>query len=200
MNYFISDLHFGCVNEYDNKTLETDDLMVENCNKFVTQKDDLWILGDLGRQGSRKDNEYLVSKLALMKGRKHLIRGNHDSLKDDRICQQFVEICDYKRLRYSEGGFSYDVVLSHYPILMWDGQHSGSILLYGHVHSSPEWGHYEYALDGVNEYFRNETLRGRKDCPKAIAFNVGAMLPYMGWTPRTISDIEWGVAVDRQIT
>lgn len=85
MNYFIADLHFGCKNEYDKKTLEDDDRIIKYWNAVVTQKDDVWILGDIGKEGSRKDNDYLVQKLALLKGKKHLIRGNHDKLTDARI-------------------------------------------------------------------------------------------------------------------
>lgn len=87
MNYYISDLHIGCVNSWDNKTLEHDDLLVRNWNAVITQKDNVYILGDVGKEGKRADNDYLVQKLSLLKDRKHLIRGNHDLLKDDRIAQ-----------------------------------------------------------------------------------------------------------------
>jgi len=35
-------------------------------------------------------------------------------------------------------GKNYKLILSHYPILMWNGQHKGSILLYGHTHQTSE--------------------------------------------------------------
>lgn len=189
MNYFIADLHFGCKNEYDKKTLEDDDRIIKYWNAVVTQKDDVWILGDIGKEGSRKDNDYLVQKLALLKGKKHLIRGNHDKLTDARIRQQFVEICDYKKLQISEGGKSFKIILSHYPILMWEGQHDGAILFYGHLHNSNEENIYKTALLQLNEYFSAESTRGRTDCPQACAINVGIMTSKCKWQPRKISEL-----------
>ena len=59
MNYYISDMHIGCTNKYENRTLEHDLILKENWNKRVTNSDDVYILGDIGRTGSNKDNEYL---------------------------------------------------------------------------------------------------------------------------------------------
>ena len=32
-----------------------------------------------------------------------LVKGNHDSIKDQRIRKQFSEICDYKEIKYAVG-------------------------------------------------------------------------------------------------
>lgn len=164
--------------------------MVQNWNTIVTQKDDVWVLGDIGREGKKVDNEYLILKLALLKGRKHLIRGNHDLLKDARIAQQFVEVCDYKVIKDASCGHTKTVVLSHYPILMWEHQHKGAILLYGHTHNSEENKIYEEALQNLNIYFEERTKNGDKGCPPAIAINVGAMRPYMNWCPQSLKNLE----------
>ena len=51
MNYYIGDLHFGCTNKYENRTLETDNLIIKNWNHVVHQNDDVYLLGDIGRFG-----------------------------------------------------------------------------------------------------------------------------------------------------
>ena len=45
MNYYIGDLHFGCTNKYENRTLETDKYIIENWNHVVHQNDDVYLLG-----------------------------------------------------------------------------------------------------------------------------------------------------------
>lgn len=187
-NFYISDLHIGCMNKYEGRTLETDQKLKENWNKVVTNADTIYILGDVGRAGTNKDNEYLASYLAALKGKKVLVKGNHDRLDDIRIKQQFTEICDYKEIIDSFEGKTYKLVLCHYPILMWNGQHKGYIHLYGHIHIS-EYSCFLTALDKLNECFSYQTKMGRTDCPQVKAYNVGAMLPYINYCPRTLKEI-----------
>lgn len=71
----------------------------------------------------------LIELVAKLKGRKVLIKGNHDDVSDYRYKQLFAEVCDYKEISDSFKGQSVKLVLSHYPILMWNGQHRGTILL-----------------------------------------------------------------------
>lgn len=189
MNYYISDIHFGCQNKYENRTLEHDKLVKENWNRIVTNADNVYILGDIGKIGNNQDTERLIEIIATLKGRKTLIVGNHDVLKDIRLKQLFVEICDYKEITDNFNGASHKLVLSHYPILMWNGQHKGWIHLYGHVHATDEWDVYKHSLKYLNDYFKDKTLKGYTDCPEAKAYNVGAALPYIGWTPRTLKEI-----------
>lgn len=187
--FYISDLHFGCISKYDGRTLETDKVIKENWNKVVTNADTVYILGDVGRAGTNKENEYLASSLAALKGKKVLVKGNHDRVEDIRIKQQFTEICDYKEIIDNFEGNAYKLVLCHYPILMWNGQHKRTIHLYGHVHTSPENYCFLKALDELNDEFRCQTIMGRTDCPQAKAYNVGVMLPYINYCPRTLKEI-----------
>lgn len=190
MNYYISDLHFGWTNRRDNKTLETDNLIIENWNKTVTNGDTVYILGDIGKEGGSADQEKLIQKMAILKGKKVLVKGNHEKLKDIRLKQIFNEICDYKEVSDNIGGINYNVVLSHYPILTWNNQHKGWIHLYGHVHTSQEWDVYKQSLKLLNKYFKEmREMEGRTDCPDAVAYNVGVMIPYMDWTPKTLKEI-----------
>ena len=54
---------------------------------------------------------------------------------------------------------------------------------------SDEWDVYEHSLRHVNGYFKNKAMKGYTDCPPAVAYNVGAALPYIDWTPRTLKEI-----------
>ena len=190
MNYYIADTHFGCINKNDGRTLEHDQILIDNWNRTVTNADTVYVLGDIGRVGSNKDNEYLCKCISVLKGKKVCILGNHDdNLKDIRVRQLFTEVCDRKEVVDNFGGVSHKLVLYHYPELFWAGQHKGVIHLYGHLHVSNEWYVHQECLDKVNDYFKEQTLMGRTDCPQAFAYNIGACLPYMNYQPRTLKEI-----------
>lgn len=133
MIYFTSDLHFGhdniieyCDRPFDN-VVDMDLSLIKNWNKIIRDKDDVYILGDVSFYKDIEHNRFLLDSL---RGKKHLILGNHDYRNViPRDC--FVEIVDYKELKYNKKFF----VLSHYPILSWNKKHRGSIHLYGHTHS-----------------------------------------------------------------
>lgn len=189
MNYYISDLHFGCQNKYENRTIEHDKIIKENWNGVVHNNDNVYILGDIGKEGNNKDNEYLCEIISTLKGNKILIQGNHEKLSDNRLRQLFVEVTPYKEIIDNYNGMSHKLVLSHYPILFWNGQHKGWVHLYGHVHMSDEWEVYKHSLQYVNDFFKDKTLKGYTDCPEAAAYNVGCMLSYMNYQPRTLKEI-----------
>lgn len=189
MNYYIADLHIGCINKHEGRTLDHDRILKENWNSVVHNNDTVYILGDIGREGTNAENEYLCQVLFILKGKKVLIRGNHDKLKDARIRKLFSEVYDYKEVFDNFGGKNVKLVLSHYPILMWNGQHKGWIHFYGHVHNTDEEVMYDISLKSLNTYFLAMAEEGRTDCPQARAFNVGAMKEYMDYTPRTAAEI-----------
>ena len=198
MNYFISDLHFGCQNNYENRTLKHDQLIIDNWNRTVTNSDTVYILGDIGRMGNNKDNEYLCKCISVLKGKKICILGNHDAeLKDIRIKQLFTEVCCYKEITDNFDGHNYKLVLSHYPIMFWANQHKGSILLYGHLHMTDEWKAYKQSLNYVNDFFKDKTQKGYTDCPPAVAINVGCMLH--DYTPRTLKELITSIDIQKNI-
>ena len=77
--------------------------------------DTVYILGDIGREGSNKDNEYLCEIISTLRGRKVLIQGNHEGMKDARLRQLFVEITPYKEIIDNYNGLNHRLVLSHFP-------------------------------------------------------------------------------------
>ena len=195
MNYYISDLHLFCRSQVDNggvnydgrpfKSLEEmHDYMRRRWNEKVTNGDTVYILGDVALRGK---NDALIALVAQLKGKKVLIKGNHDDLSDYRYKQLFSEIHDYKELSDSFEGKTYKVVLSHYPILMWNGQHAGTLLLYGHTHNSAEDAFFQDCIDRMNA---SEELKLRRQGEKTFrAINVGCMMPYINYEPRTLKEI-----------
>lgn len=177
--FFISDPHFGHRNilTFDNRPFGTieehDEALINNWNSVVGEDDEVWILGDFSWYGSTKTIE-IFSRL---NGKKNLCIGNHDHklLRDKRVRSLFNEVCDYKELQVD----GYNIVLCHYPIPCYRDHFYGWIHFYGHVHVSFEWNMME------RMQYEMTTLYG-KQCDM---INVGCMMPYMGYTPRTAKDI-----------
>ena len=92
MNYFISDLHLGHKNvlKFDNRPF------IDNWNSKVNDNDDVYVLGDISWHNATKTIEIFKQ----LKGRIHLIQGNHDNriLKNKELYNLFVEVVDYKEL------------------------------------------------------------------------------------------------------
>lgn len=134
--FFTSDTHFG----HERVIVlgrgrpfagveEMTEALIAQWNERVTRADRVYHLGDfsfLGRAGT-------LAVLARLRGRIHLIRGNHDRVLDaPAFAGRFESRQDYKEL--SVGGQR--LVLFHYPIASWNGAHKGSWHLHGHCHGS----------------------------------------------------------------
>ena len=137
MIYFTSDLHFGHKNviKYENRPFEgvgeMNKVLIDNWNDTVTDKDEVYILGDFSFHGI----EATQSIIRKLNGQKYLILGNHDHVcKKSSVKEMFAWTKDYYTLKYNNVKF----VLFHYPIASWDCKHHGSIHLYGHVHSNKD--------------------------------------------------------------
>ena len=79
--YFTSDLHFGheriialCERGFTGIE-EMNETLIERWNKKVTDKDTVYILGDFAFRSATHAGTYLEQ----LKGKKHLIIGNHDN-------------------------------------------------------------------------------------------------------------------------
>jgi len=163
---------------FDNRPftdIETHDkTIIENWNNAVGIDDDVYILGDVSWHNATKTIEIFKQ----LNGRLHLVRGNHDSklLRNRKLQSMFVEITDYKELSLEDGKI---IVLSHYPIPCFNKHYYGSYHLYGHVHVG--WEH-------------NMMLNIKRQMEELYTvpcnmYNVGCMLDYMNYTPRTLNEI-----------
>lgn len=134
MNYYIADCHFGDEKVINfslrpfTSVVEMDEAMIRNWNRTVHDWDDVYIVGDLIYR-SECPEEYLKR----LKGRLHLVCGNHDrQIKENPALREyFVEVTDYMVIK--DGG--HRLVLFHYPLLEWDGYYYGSWHLFGHIHN-----------------------------------------------------------------
>ena len=195
-NFYTSDLHIFHKNvtkqgtNFDSRNFnnldEMHEIILNNWNSTVTNGDRVFILGDM----CWKHNDESIALVSQLKGIKTLILGNHDNVSDLRYRNLFSEIISYKEITDNVKGKNYGVVLSHYPIMFWNKMrqinNDGSpryknynILLYGHTHNSNEEILYQQFLKYVNDNFGYG----------AMAFNVGCMMPYMNYIPRTLEEI-----------
>lgn len=188
MNYYIGDIHFGHENgmRYDtnngsrefSSVEEHDDLIIENINKVVTPQDNLYFLGDVSWYKPDKTAE-LIEQINCKN--RFLIRGNHDSwAKDGRCKKLFQGIYDIKQIEDN----GKQVILCHFPIMMWPCQHRGAIHIYAHLHNTKEENDYQCFLKELNE--RIASRDGDRYKP-IQAYNVGCML--WEYTPVTLNQI-----------
>lgn len=182
-NFYIADTHLGHQNvlKYDTRPFadlgEMEDALVENWNQAITEADTVYILGDF--IWGKKQSEWLKLTEQL-RGKKVLLRGNHDLGREQmsmELLARFETVADYLEI-VDEGRH---VTLCHYPIVFYHGSYRPNCyMLCGHVHRTRE-----------NDYMEELRLRMRKDSQagRGNIYNVGCMMPYMNYTPRTLNEI-----------
>lgn len=155
MIYYISDLHladerifklcrrpFSSLAEYETK-------LIDNWNSKVTENDDVYVLGDLAT-GSAEIIKRFFSKV---RGRKHLIVGNHDEeyLNEYILTESFVGV---DRLRYIND-VGRKVCVCHYPIMDWFSGNEIICHVYGHIHNknSENSG---YMYEQISNYYKDK--------------------------------------------
>jgi calcineurin-like phosphoesterase family protein len=111
-------------------------VLIDNWNMVVDHDDLIICCGDFSL-GSSKDAINVLKKL---NGHKLLIRGNHEkSVLNSREAMDFFDGGVYDLLEVTildeevSDGFQ-DIILCHYPMVVWDKSHRGSWQLFGHVH------------------------------------------------------------------
>lgn len=138
MNLYISDVHFGhkSVIDFDDRPFadvdEMDDALIHNWNEKVQKNDDVYIIGDFAFRNEKPEEWYLRQ----LKGRKHLIVGNHDVklLKNLAAISYFESIDMMKHVSDRKK----QICLCHFPICEWSGYYKGHWHIYGHIHKRRE--------------------------------------------------------------
>ena len=144
MIYFTSDTHFN----HDRKFIygprgfksieESNNTIITNWNNTVTDNDDIYVVGDffLG-----KDTDYVKNTLKQLKGKIHLVIGNHDTpakLAIYRETENIVEIVWATQIEYKKRKF----YISHYPTFTAELTSSPDHCvfgIFGHTHSKDKF-------------------------------------------------------------
>ena len=134
--WYTADLHLGHTNvirHCDRPFADADEMdaaLIHNWNEKVHRNDTVYILGDFLFRPKRPVEEYL----SVLKGKKHLIIGNHDRfwMKKTDLNTWFVSVSPM--LFISDGG--QPATLCHYPMMSWPGMSRGGYMIYGHIHNS----------------------------------------------------------------
>ena len=168
MRYYISDLHFyhdalnrvmDCRGFRDEQDLN--EYMITQWNRKVRKNDEVVVLGDLSMEKWEKTKQ-VVDRL---KGKIYLIQGNHDRFVKDKDFDdsRFVWVRSYAEMH--DNGRK--VILSHYPVMCYNGQNRLSkhgnpktYMLHGHVHDTLD----QRLLEQFQEITRN-TMRGDAPIP-----------------------------------
>lgn len=144
--WFWADPHFGHTNiiGYSNRPFKDvahmDQALIDNYNALVSNDDMVFWLGDIGWYKWDKLKTY-VSRC---KGKKFLIRGNHDKAKYSEYLELFKEVHEQILLKVGKNS----IILNHYPMLVWEKSIHGSMQLHGHTHQSSKFT--EHLAIGLN--------------------------------------------------
>lgn len=158
--WLTSDYHFGHDKEFIwgprgySSVEEMNREQLRKFNETVDDEDDVYICGDLMLGGSEAGKSWV----AQLRGRLHIILGNHDTDNRKQFYEglpQVVEVV-YATMIKAAGRHWY---LSHYPTMTANfGQLKGQpINLAGHTHSPDKWqniatGTYNIAVDAHDGY------------------------------------------------
>lgn len=119
--------------------------------------------------------------LGRLTGNKVLIRGNHDPRQFSQATKRFFQdIADYKEITDT----GRHVILCHYPMPFHRADYDEKcFMLYGHVHNTREYAFLEKLRKELQE------ARTERSHARAQFINVGCMMPWMDYTPRTLDEI-----------
>ena len=107
-----------------------DEEIIRRWNERVGGDDTVYVLGDAFFKGEERSIEIMQR----LNGHKRLIRGNHDR-NNGKLLRLWESVSEYEEIKDGE----HLVVLSHYPMLFYNHQHDGAVMLYGHVHNTREF-------------------------------------------------------------
>lgn len=133
--FFTADLHFGhkLMLRLGRKQFasvdEMDAFIIQVWNATVPDDADVIVAGDV----SFRKEAPTVAILKALKGRLHLIEGNHDRAFGMKFVQCFPGgVSTYREITVEQQ----KIILFHFPIASWHAVHHGSWHLHGHSHGS----------------------------------------------------------------
>lgn len=132
--YFIGDLHLGdeTIIKLERRpfknSYEQTDVCVANWNSLITDDDVVYVVGDFL---DAHYSPYHLAKIQTLKGKKYLIRGNHDTLSDEFYRKEcnFINVYDNPIL------IDDFWIISHDP--KYINRYFPYANIFAHVHNSP---------------------------------------------------------------
>ncbi len=138
--FYIADTHFRhakiieCCDRPYASTDEMDNELIRRWNAVVGVGDIVYHLGDFAF--GLGDEEAIKNVFSRLNGRKVLVLGNHDFRKNGVVHPTIAALDWYQpptpMLETSDEGQR--VILCHYAMRTWPGQHRGAYHFYGHSH------------------------------------------------------------------
>jgi calcineurin-like phosphoesterase family protein len=139
--HFTADTHFwhrGVIHHcrpWASSVEHMNETIIQAWNSVVADEDEVYHLGDFSFAGTAKT----LAILDQLRGRKHLILGNHDKGLNAAVLERFVWVDKLKTIKIPDpdapGGIQ-RIVLCHYPMLTWDMAQHGTWHLHGHSHGN----------------------------------------------------------------
>lgn len=118
--------------------IKHDEWLINLWNTTVEKCDNVYILGDFCL-GNKERTEYILKKL---KGKKYLIKGNHDK-SCNGLDNYFEWVGDIKEVKFTNNQYdfidpneTFCVECCHYPMLTWNRRPHGTVHLHGHCHGT----------------------------------------------------------------
>lgn len=145
MIWITSDWHFNHDREFIwrprgfSSVQEMNEAIVKRWNEVVSLEDDVYVLGDCGLGGGGEDALAAIKyHMQQLKGKIHIIRGNHDTnsrVEMYETCYNVVDNVKYADMIQYKG---YHFYLSHYPTMTGNLEKETlkqcTCNLYGHTH------------------------------------------------------------------
>jgi len=132
MILFTSDQHFGHANVIrfcDRPFADADEMnaaMIANWNEKVTNRDVVYIVGDLMFRLANEPETILRQ----LHGKKHLIIGNHDKSWIPKVdLSRWFDSAEHYRIIATGGG---KITLCHYPMMSFGSR----LMVHGHIHNN----------------------------------------------------------------
>lgn len=135
MIFYTADLHFHYKPFLPGRPFasveEMDEAIIRLWNETVADRDTVYVVGDVGYNGGYVPGD----ALGRLQGRKHLIRGNHDTGFENapKLFDYFETVTDFNEIDDGET----HILLCHYPILY----RKRGYMIHGHLHQArgPEY-------------------------------------------------------------